>query len=89
MDAHLHFHPIDTNSLNQAVRDNVAQALREDIGDGDISASLIGPTTQAKARVITRQKIPGCRVMTRALAWVVGPIRLAEMSPSPMSSRNA
>ena len=55
MDAHLHFHPIDTNSLNQAVRDNVAQALREDIGDGDISASLIGPTTQAKARVITRQ----------------------------------
>ena len=55
MDAHLHFHPIDTNSLNQAVRDNVAQALREDIGDGDISADLIGPTTQAKAQVITRQ----------------------------------
>ncbi|NCF43568.1 MAG: carboxylating nicotinate-nucleotide diphosphorylase [Proteobacteria bacterium] len=55
MDAHLHFHPLDTNSLNQAVRDNVAQALHEDIGDGDISASLISPTTQASARVITRQ----------------------------------
>jgi nicotinate-nucleotide pyrophosphorylase (carboxylating) len=34
---------------------NVSAALQEDIGDGDITAALIDPTTKARARVITRQ----------------------------------
>ena len=37
-----------------AVKRDVADALREDIGEGDINAALIAPTTQAEAQVITR-----------------------------------
>lgn len=37
-----------------AVKRDVAAALREDIGEGDINAALIAPTTQAEAQVITR-----------------------------------
>ena len=37
-----------------AVKRDVAEALREDIGEGDINAALIAPTTQAEAQVITR-----------------------------------
>lgn len=38
----------------EAVKRDVATALGEDIGPGDINAELIAPTTQAEARVITR-----------------------------------
>jgi nicotinate-nucleotide pyrophosphorylase len=31
--------------LLAAIRENVAVALREDIGDGDLTAALIGPAT--------------------------------------------
>jgi nicotinate-nucleotide pyrophosphorylase (carboxylating) len=55
MPTELHFHPIDSNSLSEAVFNNVTQALAEDLGAGDISASLIPPDTLATARVITRQ----------------------------------
>ena len=55
MPTELHFHPIDSNSLSEAVISNVTQALAEDLGAGDISASLIPPDTLATARVITRQ----------------------------------
>jgi len=55
MPTELHFHPIDPDSLNQAVFNNVTQALLEDLGAGDISASLIGADTRASARVITRE----------------------------------
>ncbi len=55
MPTELHFHPIDSNSLSEAVINNVTQALAEDLGAGDISASLIAPDTLATARVITRQ----------------------------------
>ncbi|MFV0478035.1 MAG: carboxylating nicotinate-nucleotide diphosphorylase [Parahaliea sp.] len=37
------------------IRQNVAAALTEDIGDGDITAALIPSDTQAKAHVITRE----------------------------------
>ena len=37
-----------------AVKRDVAAALREDIGEGDINAALIAQTTQAEAQVITR-----------------------------------
>lgn len=38
----------------ESVKRNVAVALREDVGSGDINAALIAPETQAKATVITR-----------------------------------
>ena len=55
MHSHLHFHPIDGESLAQSVVNHVTQAVAEDLGTGDISASLIDPDAQATARVITRQ----------------------------------
>ncbi len=55
MKSQLHFHPIDVELLREAVRQNVAQALTEDLADGDISAGLIDEHTLAFAQVITRE----------------------------------
>lgn len=55
MKSQLHFHPIDAESLREAVRQNVEQALTEDRADGDISAGLIDEQTLACAQVITRE----------------------------------
>lgn len=41
--------------LRQARIENVAQSLREDIGDGDITAMLIPAEKHAQGRVITRE----------------------------------
>ena len=41
--------------LRQARIENVAQSLREDIGDGDITARLIPADKEATGRVITRE----------------------------------
>lgn len=38
----------------ETVRRNVASALREDLGTGDINAELIAPSTRAVARIVTR-----------------------------------
>ena len=38
----------------ETVRRNVADALREDLGAGDINAELIAPATRAVARIVTR-----------------------------------
>ena len=38
----------------ETVRRNVASALREDLGTGDINAELIAPDTRAVARIVTR-----------------------------------
>lgn len=38
----------------ETVRRNVADALREDLGPGDINAELIAPATHAEARIVTR-----------------------------------
>ncbi len=54
MTSSLHFHPIDDRSLTEAISTNVREALAEDLGDGDISASLIDRSSHASARVITR-----------------------------------
>ncbi len=45
---------IDATILQAAVRKNVADALAEDIGSGDLSAALIPQAQQAHAQVITR-----------------------------------
>jgi nicotinate-nucleotide pyrophosphorylase (carboxylating) len=44
----------DDPDLVSAVRANVSAALAEDIGEGDITAALIGSDELAEARVITR-----------------------------------
>lgn len=46
---------IDKDTLHRAVVKNVTDALTEDVGTGDISASLIPSSTHAHARVITRE----------------------------------
>ncbi|MEQ9451515.1 MAG: carboxylating nicotinate-nucleotide diphosphorylase [Pseudomonadales bacterium] len=46
---------LDQTILDTAVKNNVAQALAEDVGGGDVSAMLIASTTISMARVITRE----------------------------------
>lgn len=42
------------------IRDNVARALAEDIGSGDLTARLIPPDRQARARIICREAMVLC-----------------------------
>ncbi|MDZ7670226.1 MAG: carboxylating nicotinate-nucleotide diphosphorylase [Gammaproteobacteria bacterium] len=44
-----------SDALQDAVTANVRAALAEDVGSGDVSASLIDPAVRAQARVITRE----------------------------------
>ncbi len=46
--------------LAQSIRKNVAAALAEDIGSGDITAQLIPAEQQAKATIITREDCVFC-----------------------------
>lgn len=46
--------------LQQDIQDSVARALREDIGDGDITAQLIPANRHAEARVICRESAILC-----------------------------
>lgn len=55
----------DEDSFRAAIRANVAAALTEDIGSGDVSAALITPGKTAHARIITRT--PG---VVCGLPWV-------------------
>ena len=42
------------------LKNTVKQALAEDIGDGDLTAELIGESTKASAKVITREQTVLC-----------------------------
>lgn len=48
--------------LRSAIAANVASAVAEDLGDGDITAELIDPETMAHGRVITREAGVMCGV---------------------------
>ncbi|WP_461536073.1 carboxylating nicotinate-nucleotide diphosphorylase [Spongorhabdus nitratireducens] len=50
----------DDPALQQAVAQNVSTALREDVGDGDITARLIPAETTASARIICREATVVC-----------------------------
>ena len=50
----------------ETVKRNVAEALAEDIGPGDINAELIEPEAQARARLVTRSDMVLC-----GRPWVV------------------
>ena len=45
---------IDTE-LSAVIRENVALALREDIGDGDLTAKLVGPAAAGEASITARE----------------------------------
>ncbi|MDQ7915096.1 carboxylating nicotinate-nucleotide diphosphorylase [Pseudomonas sp. 102515] len=51
--------------LAQVITDNVAAALREDVGSGDLTAGLIPAHQQARARIITRDA-----AVVAGTAWV-------------------
>lgn len=51
---------LDPLLLRQATIENVSQALREDIGSGDITAGLVPQNQQAVAQVITREAAVLC-----------------------------
>jgi len=46
---------LDLTTLYPTIKENVLNALQEDVGTGDITADLIAADTQAKAQVITRE----------------------------------
>lgn len=46
--------------LASEIRDNVARALAEDIGSGDLTARLIPPDRRARARIICRETMVLC-----------------------------
>jgi nicotinate-nucleotide pyrophosphorylase (carboxylating) len=52
-------------SLEKLAQADVARALAEDVGDGDLTAGLIDPTRQARARVLARENAVVC-----GQAWV-------------------
>lgn len=52
-------------SIAQLAQDDVARALREDLGTGDLTASLIDPSRMARARVLARESAVVC-----GQAWV-------------------
>ncbi|GAA6152368.1 carboxylating nicotinate-nucleotide diphosphorylase [Pseudoteredinibacter isoporae] len=56
---------MELSALTDEIRRNVAAALKEDIGDGDVTAALIPASQNANARVITREDCVVC-----GTAWV-------------------
>ncbi|MBW0149482.1 carboxylating nicotinate-nucleotide diphosphorylase [Marinobacter arenosus] len=69
---------IPAELLRQARVENVAQSLREDIGDGDITAQLIPADKLASGRVITREHatIAGCDWVTEVFRQVDPTVKL-------------
>ncbi|MHA7880155.1 MAG: carboxylating nicotinate-nucleotide diphosphorylase [Saccharospirillum sp.] len=53
-------HHLDPTALNAAMIAQVTAALEEDLGSGDINAALIAASSQARARVITREDAVLC-----------------------------
>lgn len=45
------------HNLQAEIRDNVACALREDVGDGDLTAQLIASATVTNATIVTRESM--------------------------------
>lgn len=56
---------LNLSDLQAVISENVALALREDVGSGDITAELIAPDAHARARVICREDAVIC-----GRAWV-------------------
>ena len=61
--------------LAQLAKDDVARALAEDVGTGDLTASLIDPTRRTRAHIVARESAVIC-----GAAWVEAAI--LELDPS-------
>ncbi|MFZ3220199.1 MAG: nicotinate-nucleotide diphosphorylase (carboxylating), partial [Rhodoferax sp.] len=59
-----------TESVRQLAQADVARALAEDVGSGDLTASLIDPNRPARARVLARESAVVC-----GQAWVEAAVR--------------
>lgn len=66
------FTPVEIASLAQA---DVARALAEDVGAGDLTAALIDPTRRARARVLAREAAVIC-----GEAWATAAVRALDPS---------
>jgi nicotinate-nucleotide pyrophosphorylase (carboxylating) len=55
-----HQYPRGSQAFNDLVTQNVALALSEDIGDGDLTAALIPANQQAQATIISRENAVIC-----------------------------
>ena len=69
--------PLDFSAdrLAEIARSDVARALGEDVGSGDLTAGLIGPHRRARARVLARQDAVIC-----GGPWVEATLRQLEPS---------
>lgn len=63
-------YPRDSQAFNKLVSDQVALALAEDIGTGDLTAALILPNSDAHATIISREEAIVC-----GQDWVVACFR--------------
>ena len=61
------------SSLQQLAQTDVARALAEDVGNGDLTASLIDPSRMARARVLARESAVVC-----GQHWVDAALRQCE-----------
>ena len=52
--------PGDAEDLHDVVRADVARALEEDVGAGDLTAALIDPARRVRARVLAREEAVIC-----------------------------
>ena len=53
-------HNMNVADMDETIRDNVRRALQEDMGPGDLSASLIDPKRQVSATIICREQAVIC-----------------------------
>ena len=69
--------PLDFSAdrLAEMARSDVARALAEDVGSGDLTAGLIGPHRRARARVLARQDAVIC-----GGPWIEATLRQLEPS---------
>ena len=62
--------PLAPEALSRLVQADVARALAEDVGDGDLTAALVDPTRRARARVLAREPAVLC-----GQPWVEATVR--------------
>lgn len=61
---------MDAEALDALAREDVARALQEDVGAGDLTAGLIDPTRRVRARVLARETAVIC-----GAPWVEAALR--------------
>ena len=65
-----HFSDFDASDLDQLAREDVARALAEDVGTGDLTAALVDPARRARARILARESAVVC-----GMPWVNAAVR--------------